>query len=141
MDQSLPTSRTAEGNAGEKWRGAGFLLLEEEGAGGTMAGRGEELAPMEQGREQAWAPWRGARLPAAAAVGCLLRDGEEDMEAAVAAGKNEGWECKIAQVQGERAALYRRSPRVRVFAWAKWAGLDWAWPKTRTRAALNYFFE
>jgi hypothetical protein len=78
-----------------------------------MAGRGEELVPMEQGREQAWAPCRGARLPAAAAVGGLLRDGEEDREA-VAAGKMEGWECKIAQVQGERAAIYRRSLRVRV---------------------------
>jgi hypothetical protein len=96
-----------------KWRGAGFLLLEEEGAGGAMAGRGEELVPMEQGREQAWAPWRGVRLPAAAAVGGLLRDGEEDREA-VAAGKMEGWEYKIAQVQGEKAAIYRRSLRVRV---------------------------
>jgi hypothetical protein len=46
-------------------------------------------------------------------VGGLLRDGEEDREA-VAAGKMEGWECKIAQVQGERAAIYRRSLRVRV---------------------------
>jgi hypothetical protein len=31
--------------------------------------------------------------------------------------------------------------RVRVFLWAKWAGLEWAWPKTRTRVALNYFSE
>jgi hypothetical protein len=29
----------------------------------------DQSSPMEQGREQAWAPWRGARLPAAAAVG------------------------------------------------------------------------
>jgi hypothetical protein len=39
------------------------------------------------------APWRGARLPAAAAVGCLLRDGEEDRERRKwRPGKNEGWE-------------------------------------------------
>jgi hypothetical protein len=31
--------------------------------------------------------------------------------------------------------------RVRVFSWAKWAGLEWAWPKTRTRVALYYFSE
>jgi hypothetical protein len=27
------------------------------------------------------------------------------------------------------------------FSWAKWAGLEWAWPKTRNRVALNYFPE
>jgi hypothetical protein len=40
-----------------------------------------------RGASACCSPWRGARLPAAAAVGCLLRDGEEDREAAVAAGK------------------------------------------------------
>jgi hypothetical protein len=89
MDQSSPTPWTVGGNAGGKWRGAGFLLLEEEGAGDAMAGRGEELAPMEQGREQAWAPWRGARLPAAA-VGrrgqgcCCTREDEAELPAATA---------------------------------------------------------
>jgi hypothetical protein len=44
---------SAMGERGRWWSAAGGRRR---GAGGT--------APMEQGREQAWAPWRGARLPA-----------------------------------------------------------------------------
>jgi hypothetical protein len=44
---------------------------------------------------------------------------------------------KNYQFARERGPIYRRGTRVRVFSWAKWAGLEWAWPKTRTRVALN----
>jgi hypothetical protein len=50
-----------------------------------------ELAPMEE--EGQGAPWRGARLPAAAAVGGLLSKVEEDRERRKwRPGKSEGWE-------------------------------------------------
>jgi hypothetical protein len=48
-------------------------------------------------------------------------------EGLLAAGKKEEWECKIAQVQGERAAIYRRKLRVRVSNGPN--GLGWAGPK------------
>jgi hypothetical protein len=48
---------------------------------------------------------------------------------------------KICQFARERGPIYRRGTRVRVFSWAKWAGLEWAWPKTLKRVALNYFPE
>jgi hypothetical protein len=38
--------------------------------------------------------------------------------------KNEGWECKIAQVQGERAAIYRETLGLGLLS-----GLGWAGPK------------
>jgi hypothetical protein len=43
---------------------------------------------------------------------------------------------KICQVS---TPIYRRCPRVRVSWWAKWAGLEWAWPKIPIRVALNLF--
>jgi hypothetical protein len=45
------------------------------------------------------------------------------------------------QVQGERAAIYRRSPRVRVplVGLMGWAGMGLA--QNTNRAALNYFSE
>ena len=65
----------------------------------------------------------------------------ERRKKAVAAGKKWRVGVKNCQFARERGAIYRRGTRVRVFSWAKWAGLEWAWPKTRTRVALNYFSE
>jgi hypothetical protein len=78
----------------------------------------EELAPMEEGREQAWAPWRGARLPAAAmgrrGQGCcsagegdsvLAADAVKEKEIGkekVAVRETRGVGVKNCQVQGER---------------------------------------
>jgi hypothetical protein len=84
----------------------------------------------------------GSRAPCALGKKVLLRVGEEARERRKWwLGKIEGWECKNASTCKERAPIYRRGTRVRVFSWAKWAGLEWAWPKTRTWVALNYFSE
>jgi hypothetical protein len=44
-----------------------------------------------------------------------------------------------SQFSRERAPIYRRNPRVRVSIGPN--GLEWTWPKTLKRAALNYFPE
>jgi hypothetical protein len=63
------------------------MLEEEEGEGEGCRGYRRRLLQGSLAMEEAGRPWRGARLPAAAAaVGGLLHDGEEDREA-VAAGK------------------------------------------------------
>jgi hypothetical protein len=87
MDQSSPTPWTAEGNAGGKWRGAGFLLLEEEGARGAAPWLLGAPAPGEPGQR----PLQG--VEACALVAAAVEQGGRMV---VAAGKNEGWECKNA---------------------------------------------
>ena len=66
MDQSSPTPWTAEGNAGGKWRGAGFLLLEEEGARGAAPWLLGAPAPGEPGQR----PLQGVEA-------CALEEEEE----------------------------------------------------------------
>ena len=132
MDQSSPTPWTAEGNTDENggalasccWRkkeqGAPWLV---EGRSSRPWGRGGSR-PGRHGEEHdslLLLPWEDC---------CVM---EKKTGRLWRLEKMEGWECKIAQVQ--------RSPRVRFFSWAKWAGLEWAWPKTRNRVALIYFLE
>jgi hypothetical protein len=92
-----------------------------------------ELLPLRQGRD-------GSRELGRHGWG---RDGEGSSQVAVAAvkkkrqGRNGGVGVKNYQFARERGPIYRRGTRVRVFSWAKWARLEWAWPKTRTRVTLN----
>jgi hypothetical protein len=50
--------------------------------------------------------------------------------------KNEGWECKIAQVQGERAAIYRETLGLGLLSGPN--GLGWASPNTLSGCAKHF---
>ncbi|PWZ19131.1 hypothetical protein Zm00014a_036439 [Zea mays] len=50
--------------------------------------------------------------------------------------KNEGWECKIAQVQGERAAIYRETLGLGLLSGPN--GLGWAGPNTLSGCAKHF---
>jgi hypothetical protein len=112
MDQRSPTPWTAEGNVG------GARLLADHGEDDSLlqplarrrsreGRRGRCLLLARRGRR----PWRGKEpcslllLPWDACCAMEKKTGRLLWRLE----KNEGWECKIAQVQGERAAIYRET--------------------------------